>query len=229
MELHWNNGLGSRDRRAWLLFIKDGTVLPFKGENIPGVCVVLGVECTRNGKWSSTTFRLEVAEDVRPLSGREGWETGTFLEGLETATKIRPIHLWVEIANALGVTIPKAQDFLRSWRPKAAEKVDATEASLKELQDTQDLRGEDTAEVVLNFGSPTNRLMREGFWGWHVVVRVNGQIVGRVRPETDNWDCLETEGSLSVVECVRTAGMHGGYVSLRLAVPEGAVVSHEPG
>ncbi len=225
--MEWSDQLGSRSRRAWLLFVKDGKVYPFKGEGIPGVVAVRGSSYRRNGKWSHTTYRLEVAQGARHISGKEGWETGRFAEGLASATGMRAVDLWVEMANALGVTVPAAQEFLRAWRPKAAEHIDAAEAALEELDEAAEKSGSDGAtEAAISFGSPTNRVMRAGFWDWPVTVTLNGETVGTVSPSEGGWYSPVCEGLVRIIECVRSSGYHGGSVSLRLAVPEGAEVHH---
>lgn len=225
--MEWSDQLGSRSRRAWLLFVKDGKVYPFAGEGIPGVVAIRGSSYRRDGKWSHTTYRLEVAEGVRTISGKEGWETGRFAEGLAGAAGTKAIDLWVEMANALEVTVPAAQEFLRAWRPKAAEHIDAAEAALEELDRAAEYpRADGAAETAVSFGSPTNREMRVGFWYWPVTVTLEGETVGTVRPSDGSWYSPVCEGLVRIIECVQSSGYHGGSVSLRLAVPEGAEVHH---
>lgn len=35
--MEWSNKLGSRERKPWLLLIKNGKITPFAGESIPGL------------------------------------------------------------------------------------------------------------------------------------------------------------------------------------------------
>jgi len=131
--LKWSDEIASRNRSAWLLLVKDGKVLPFKGETIPGIVAVIGHDSVKDGKWSHTTYRLELAAGVRPIAGHDGFETGRFVEGLRDATSglfKRPIDRWVDVAEALGVSVQEAQRFLREWRPKAAAALDEVEAAL---------------------------------------------------------------------------------------------------
>lgn len=210
-----------------MLLIKNGKVYPFKGEGIPGVVAIRGTSYRKNGKWSSTTYRLEVASGVRHICGKDGWETGRFAEGLASVAKGGPIDLWVEMANALGVTVPAAQEFLRVWRPRAAAVIDAAEAAIEELDEAVETVSDGTAETSVSFGSPTNRVMRAGFWNWPVTVSLNGETVGSVKPSEDKgWSSPLVEGLVRVIESVHSPGYHGGSVSLRLAVPEGAETHH---
>lgn len=83
----WSDQMGHRGRGAWLLLVdSEGHIHRFTGENILGVCAVVGTDYKKAGKWSHTTYRLELAPGVRAIAGRDGWETGRFVEGLGAAT-----------------------------------------------------------------------------------------------------------------------------------------------
>ena len=132
--IEWNDGLRPRGRSQWLLLVTPaGDVLPFKGTDIPGTVVVRGTSFEKNGKWSNTTFRLVLGTGVRAIAGTDGWETGTFREGLAKATGVSPIDTWEECARALGATVESAKRFLTAWRPKAAEHFNEVEAKLASL------------------------------------------------------------------------------------------------
>ncbi|HHX27907.1 MAG TPA: hypothetical protein GX716_02735, partial [Firmicutes bacterium] len=120
MRVVYSDQLASRRRRAWAIVIGPGDELEvFTGESIPGKVAVVGCDYEKNGVWSHHTYRLAVADGVRFLTGHFGFETGTFREGLRAATG-QPTDRWHEVANALGVSLPVAQDFLRAWLPKEA-------------------------------------------------------------------------------------------------------------
>lgn len=70
-EFTWSNQMGERRRAAWLLLVdRGGTVHAFSGESIPAVCVVRNREFTKCGKWSHTTYRIQLASGVRALAWR---------------------------------------------------------------------------------------------------------------------------------------------------------------
>jgi hypothetical protein len=232
--MQWNDGQGHRDRRAWALILGPGDVArPFTGESIPGVCAAFVAGANKNGKWSSTTYQVELAEGVRLVSGHEGWDTGTFAEGLASATH-REVHRWVDLANVLGVSLRAAQAFLRAWRPKAAEALDRIEADLEALDASA---GPDGASVAtVSFGSPVSRI-RAAFWAAPVLAIKDGALVGRIRPGRPTWaeegrevtlvwSNPQSEGAVRVLECVHSSGMHGGTYSLRCAVSEGTDLVH---
>ncbi len=123
----WSDGIGSRGRNPFLLFVRGDEAIVFHGQNIPGVVVVRGTDYTKNGKWSHTTYRLELASGIRHIAGRDGWETGRFVEGLASAVGCKTPDTWADTATALGISVPSAMELLRSWRPKAAEKLDEVE------------------------------------------------------------------------------------------------------
>jgi len=220
MKIIYSDKLAPRRRGAWAIIIGPGDELQlFSGTSIPGKVAVVGCDYEKNGVWSHHTYRLQVAPGVRFLSGYFGFETGTFTEGLRTATG-NPTDRWHEVANALGVSLPVAQDFLRAWLPKAAQKLDQVEADLASL-DEESPTG--AATVSITYGSPTRAERERGFWKWSVrILDEDGQEVGRVSPEG------EPSGSVRVLKRETLSGHGGGYVSLTLAVPEGCRAEHGP-
>lgn len=224
-EFTWSNKLGHRGRRAWLFLVGPGDQLhEFTGKDIPGIVVVKGTDYFKNGKWSHFVYRLMLAEGVRPIAGRQGWETSTLEEGLRDATKFpKPIDRWSDMANAFGVSVPVLREFLlNTGRERVVERLDAIDKKLEELDEVTYYIN----EVSLSFGGPTNREISEGFWEWPVVVTLNGNKIGVVSPKHNSWTNPDVEGDVRVISAVHSSGYHGGYVSLRLAVPEGAVVKH---
>jgi hypothetical protein len=129
---HYTSQLGHRSRKPWLLLITPtNEIRLFTGAPIPGIVAIIGEDYEKNGKWSSTTYRLALADGVRTISGHEGWEQGSFREGLLKALPDHPAtDRWSEIANALGVSLAETQRFLREWRPKEAEHLNKIEADL---------------------------------------------------------------------------------------------------
>jgi len=218
----WSDRIGSRGRSAWLLLVDgEGRIHRFLGENISGVVAVIGTDYEKAGKWSHTTYRLELAPGVRPIAGRDGWETGRFVEGLRSAVHFeRPIDRWVDVANALGVTISETMRFLCEWRPKAAEALDAVEKAIEAV----DTLADDGAEIIsISFGGPNRRQRAEGFWSWPVLVLLDGEEIGRLVPEGSFYI---PSGSVKLLAMETSGGHGGGYVSMRLAVPAGAVAVH---
>lgn len=222
MTLEWNDGIGSRGRKAWLLLIKSGKVIRFTGENIPGVVAIVGSDYSKNGKWSNTTYRLELAPNVRAVAGRDGWGTGTFREGLRAATG-QPADRWAECANALGVTLAEAQRFLREWRPLAAEHYDQVEAALADV--AAESGEDDFEEIAVSFGSPTRRAREAGFWEWPIIVEREGQEIGRISPDKYGSYTL-VSGSIRLLDYSRSRGHGGGYVSIKIAAPAGSRAVH---
>lgn len=222
MQYTYNNQMGSRSRKSWLLLIKDNTITVFGGSDIPEMVVVVGTDYKSNGKWSSTTYRLAIAKGVRIIDGMDGWETGTFREGLRSAVGYnKPIDRWIELANALGVSMGEAQRFLREFRPNEAERLDKIEALLGELEEESD---EEQEEISITFGAPSRRMMNEGFWELPVFVIKDGEIIGKLVP--DEYRDYHPEGDIVVVATEYRSGYHGGYMSFRVMAPTGAKMVH---
>lgn len=232
--LEWSDKMGSRSRKAWLLFIRGDYVFPFKGDDIPGVVVVRGKDYTRNGKWSHDLYRLEVAYGVRHIAGHEGWETGRFVEGLrDSVGGGQALDTWSDLAKALGVSVPGAMEFLRSWRPKAAEALDQVEASLMALEEEASTSSEDaeTVMVTVSFGAPNRRAAEAGFWktpkpvpGYEAKIRLLDNDKGWYKPEN-----IEVDGMSGKVLDVRwSSGMRGGYCAVTVALVPGTEAKIPP-
>lgn len=224
--IEWSDQLGPRERRAWLLIVANGRIHRFVGENIPGIVVVAGEDFTKDGKWSHTTYRLSVSDSARAIAGRDGWETGRFVEGLRAAVRsAEPLDDWVGVANALGVTIAEAKRFLGEWRPRAAERLDETEAALLALDEVESGEGEGAEKITISFGSPTGRQRAAGFWEWPIRVLMGHEEVGRVTPVDGVYGA---HGRVTLLDVTWGGGYHGGSCSLTLAVPTGAEAVHGP-
>lgn len=223
--IEWSNGIGSRGRGPFLLFIRGDEIIPFGGSNIAGVVVVRGTDYTKNGKWSHNTYRLQLAEGIRHIAGMSGWETGRFVEGLGSAVGCATPDTWPDTAKALGVSVPSAMEFLRSWRPKAAEKLDEVEQSLAKLEEVSE-QETDSVIVTVSFGSPTNAAIRGGYWeSPKTIPGYKAEI--RKLDRSGSW----AEGNIAVVGISGTvlsvkhsAGMHGGYYAVSVAVLPGTEI-----
>jgi len=219
--LTWSDRMGHRNRGAWLLLIHANRVTVFSGASISGVVAVVSSGYTKNGKWSHTAYVLEVAPGVRTIAGHDGWEDGTFREGLAAATG-KSTSRWTDFASALGISLDAAQDWLRGWRPKAASHYDDVEAALGLVDE---ISPDGAEEISVSFGAPTRRSREEGFWDWPIVVTgSDGAVVAVLSPA--EYEVLGQHGDMSVLECSHTSGHGGGYISVRLAIPAGARAAH---
>jgi len=215
--MKWSNGLGSRARKAWLILIKGEEIFAFDGQSLPNSVAVLGTEYTKNGKWSETTYSLALFPGVRAIPGRDGWETGTFAEGLASATD-KPTQTWADVGEALGVSVPAAMRWLKEWRPRAAEKLDEVEARLAALDEAAEAaNAATTVDVTVSFGAPTRRQQEEGFWTMPKFISgYDGGSIELIDP-TGGW----TVGNVRIVGAIGTvlsatasSGYRGGYVSV---------------
>jgi hypothetical protein len=136
-EITWSDKMGHRGRSAWALVVVDGKIMRFAGESIPGIVAVKAKKYEKNGKWSNTTYALAIGKGVRFIGGKNGWETGSFREGLRDALPAdsrKSIDGWADIASELGVEVSEAQRFLRAFRPREADEIDAAEAAIASLR-----------------------------------------------------------------------------------------------
>lgn len=219
-KITWSDQIGSRERSPWLLFVKGDQVFEFGRQDIPGVVVIRGTDYEKSGKWSHTTYRLIAASGVRHIAGMNGWETGRFVEGLGSAVGQGTPDTWNEVAECLGVSVPSAMEFLRAWRPKAAEALDRVEEAIFALEDAEDA---DSENVVVSFGNPTRREAAEGYWD--LPKEVSGYAAEIRKTDLDgDWDKgnIEVVGISGTVLSVKYASGHGGgYYAVTVAVLPG--------
>jgi hypothetical protein len=215
-QIIYSDSIGSRGRRPWLLLVRGDEVRAFTGADIPGWCAAGHSQYTKQGKWSHTTYTLAIADGVVAHPGHDGWEEGTFREGIGAQS-------WVDCANKLGVSVPSAQAFLREWRPRAAEWYDEADERVAAIDDVVD-GGAHT--VTLSFGSPTRRSRDAGYWERPVVVSdAAGVEIARFSPAQYRIEGTRV-GDCVVQRHVHSRGHGGGYVSLTLIVPDGATAQH---
>jgi hypothetical protein len=213
--------MGSRRRKAWLLLIKAGTVHEFSGSPIEGVVVIVNKSFTKNGVWSHDTFELALAEGVRFVPGKMGWDNGTFLEGLSAALGTN-IRSWVTLANALNVTMEEAMRFIAKHHTKSGEELNRIE---RELAALDDVCPEGAAEMVFTFGSPNRRMREEGWWDWPVVVRQNGNAIAQLTLAETGW--VSNHPSVKVVRASHGSGRGGGFWTLTVVGPDGVTMEKE--
>lgn len=134
-EIIWSNQIGNRSRAAFLLLVAQGRIIPFTGESIRGVVVVVAATYTKSGKWSHTTYQLRLGTGVQAIAGREGWCNGTVLEGLSSATDLASedgnrmpfdndtITSVSQLAAGFGVSEDAVVEAMSAWRPADLERV----------------------------------------------------------------------------------------------------------
>lgn len=89
------------------------------------------------------------------------------------------------------------------------------------------MRGDVVVYIRNQIGHPSNRSIRQGFWQWPIrVIDSTGLVVGEIRPAEAGWPHCEADGPVRVVQAWTEPGMHGGWVVLRVVVPDGARLQH---
>ena len=85
----WNNGMQSRSRYSRLLLYTRNTVVQFDGSDIPGYCVVVGTSYQKNGKWSNTTYEIQLAAGVKASGITQGWDSGRYVDSVVSMKSIQ--------------------------------------------------------------------------------------------------------------------------------------------
>lgn len=207
----YNDGLCPGGRRPRLYLAKGGDVRKFIGEHIPEFCAVATAKYQKNGKWSNTDYTLDLAPGVRMLKFLSPLH-GTWGDNLSS---------WGEVAEHLGLPVEVAQNIVRAEYPLTGERLDQLEAFAVAAEQ----QGAATETVIVSFGSPTNRAIREGYWSQPKTAQTtDGRTVtvqpgqGEYGPDWYKAEAVAPEGA-KVLSSRHKPGMHGGYWTVEVAVP----------
>jgi len=131
----YDDGMGRRSChiRAWVYCRNN--IYPFEGKTIPGILLIEEESYNKNGKWSSTYYKIRVAEGYRFASKRQDWESGRYIDNVAS------VKAMLADLGITDVTMDAGRDFLMtqmggSWFRHIAF-VEAREAMYdKGIQDT---------------------------------------------------------------------------------------------
>jgi hypothetical protein len=160
----------------------------------------------KNGRWSNTTYTLDLAPGVRALE---------FLSPLHGKWGDR-LHSWGEVIEALGLPIEAAQAIVRAEYPATGARLDAVEQFAADVAAS----GGEVEVVVVSFGAPTRRASAAGFWDAPKSGRTAAGDVVTVAPPWAAPVVVEPQGA-RIISSRQSPGMHGGYWSIEVAVPQG--------
>ena len=123
----FSDKIGRRGRRSVSLLVVEAegqrVIVEFTGKTIPGVCRVLRWDYLKNGKWSHSTWQVELEQGVRAAGLSQDWETGRWTNELTWEGALE------DFAKRLGVELPEwesaVERFVRACFPKVAAELDA--------------------------------------------------------------------------------------------------------
>lgn len=230
----YSDRIGHRSRRAWAVIVGPGdSVVDFSASSAIGVKFI-DSDYEQSGKWSHTTYRVILPPGARLVAGHMGWETGTWREALaDKRPRREPVITWLDAASALGVSAAAVMSYARAHQKGDARHFDEVDRKLAEADDAASAAQSDLAQVAVSFGSPTNRAIDDGFWEWPIAIADDtGAHRGYVRPvKVDYTTTYVPDPDLTavvVVEVIHSSGYHGGYMTVRLAMPAGWTATHGP-
>jgi hypothetical protein len=210
-EYQYNDGLHNGGRTPRLYLAKGGQAVRFSGQAIDGYCAIGSSSYTKDGKWSRTQYTLLLAPGVRPLyflSALHGIWGDWFAS-------------WGEVATDLGLPVEAAQAIVRAEYARTADRLDEIDRFALAVE----AQGAQTEMVIISFGAPTNRAIRDGYWEAPKSATASDGRVVTITPGTGpvgaDWyhpTAMEPAGA-QVVGVRHRPGMHGGYYSVEVAVP----------
>ena len=207
----FNDGLRPGRRRPRLYLARGGEVRKFTGDVLPGFCAIVTSWFTKNGDWSNTQYKIALAPGVRAIE---------FMSPLH-GTWGDDVPSWGAAAEWLQLPVETVREIVRAEYPRTAERLDQLEAFAADV--AQEKMTVET--VIVSFGSPMNKEIRDGFWekpkkarttdGREVIVQP-GQ--GRHGPDWAEAVAVAPEGA-KVLAARHKPGIHGGHWHIEVAVP----------
>ncbi len=203
---NYNDGLCSGGRRPRLYLAKGSEIVKFTGKSIPDFCSIGKESYEKNGKWSNTTYTLNLSAGVRELY---------FLSPLHGVWGSN-FSSWGEVATKLSLPIELVKNIVRTEYPDTAERLDACEKFLEKNDNSA------VETVIVSFGSPTAAEAEEGYWSKPKSTKTtDGQTV-TVGPENkEDWHNAKIICPVGsrIVSSTHTRGSNGGYWAIVISVP----------
>jgi hypothetical protein len=223
-KIKYNDGRMNCGRYPHLALIdRNGNLFPFRGESIVGVAVILTNLYDKNGKWSSNTYTIELADGVVSLEHYAPMHQSAF-HSCGTWDDV-----YAEISQKLGgkrFDPTQVRAWISACWHTESERLDANEKALEALSANNTV-AQETELYEVRFGNPTNRQISDGWWEQPLIAlkegqsRYDGDII---KIDWINRTCLP-EG-WQVLDVESTPGMHGGYRMVRVVGPVGYSVMH---
>jgi hypothetical protein len=123
-----NDRLGSRNiSHKNIIAVSGRGLILFVGESIAPVARVIREEYKKDGKWSHTTWTVEVTEDAHIFRFSQDWQTGFWFNATDWAGAIADVRL--VMGDVEGITDAMIERFIRSAFPKSSAKLDEDAAA----------------------------------------------------------------------------------------------------
>lgn len=140
----FDDKMGSRSLSHRNFIVAGGLALEFIGKNLPG-CRIVREDFSKNGKWSHSTWDVELSDEVSALVFSQDWDTGKWF----------PEKTWELACSRLAkyFSPEQAERFIRRFFPQAAVIFDEERASQSDSVDVisafQELSAESQEEAEL--------------------------------------------------------------------------------
>jgi hypothetical protein len=128
-----NTRQGSRDcQQVQILLVAGRGIVQFKGESIAPVCRVTDTTYTKDGKWSHTTWTVELADGCQLISHFQDFGTGKYFNSNDWIGAVEELLCRFGSGQTpadYGLTHDQVVRAIRTIFPRSAAAIDAAEQS----------------------------------------------------------------------------------------------------
>lgn len=206
----YNDGLQSCNRRPRLYLARGKEVEKFVGQDIDGFCLIVSEIWDKNGRWSNTTYTLNLFPGVRPLYFLSPMH-GLWGEWFSS---------WGEVIEKLSLPIEVCKELVRTEYPATAKRLDHIENVYMEAEKNDP----DAELVVISFGSPSKSRMKL-YWDEPKSAydsKGNKIEIGPTQtpsgPDWKNPHVISPVGA-KIILSEHKPGNSGGYYAVTVSVP----------
>lgn len=129
MKLKYNDGLGSGDVKPHLAFVYNGKIFPFEEKSISPFMIIVSSIYEKNGKWSNTTYFMEINDNLGVFEYRRDMHNGDFAS---IGTWEELLAFFTEETSKL-VELDELKTYIKNEFPKVYSRLEENDQLLSEL------------------------------------------------------------------------------------------------
>lgn len=201
----WNDGMASRSRKCMLMLYVQNKIYKFAGSSIDGVCVVKSSSYNKNGKWSATTYEIQLGAGVKASGVTQGWDSGRYIDHVET------VQSMAKCLNLEGVQMSAVAEFIKAELPQTWARHVEFNAKIDALEEAAEAAN---ADAPIRYTYDYHRINKRTGMNY---LLIDGEV----------WDFKETD-RVKILKNSQSSGMGGGNDVYHLLIAADALVEELP-